>query len=425
VSPARSAAVLLLAAFARADRHAVLIDIDGVRRDTFAEAFDSGRLPNLARIFAGAVWFDNASTVVPSVTMAAQASIVTGTPPSRHGVPGNQWYDRETGYLFDYMNAAGISCTYGFAVLEGPQCLAGLGNRHLQAPTMYEAAAAAGLASIPIFNQYWKGAARPGAPTTAEATAFLKNNALDYAVFDRKMTDRALAELRARGLPAILTLYYAGADGIGHKQGIGAQGPYLAGAIDPMLGEVLDVIAGLDPEWRSNTLFVLTADHGRTDVTPHPEDKQLAATLAAAVPQAISIAANGGVGYIYLRQPNREMLPVLAGQLRDDPRFSTAVASIRARTPDDPQRSGDLIVTLREGHYFGNPGIGSHHGGIQAGDLGVPLVVASPGAPPAHVAVAVSITQIARTIADYLGFPMESADPPLPVKPRGRVATRQ
>jgi len=82
-------------------------------------------------------------------------------------------------------------------------------------------------------------------------------------------------------------------------------------------------------------------------------------------------------------------------------------------------------VTLREGHYFGNPGTGSHHGSVYAGDLGVPLVVAAPGVAARNVADPVSITQIARTIADYLGFAMESADPALPLQPRRRLATRQ
>ena len=65
--------------------------------------------------------------MTPPVTMAAQASIATGTPPVRHGIPGNRWYDRTEARLYDYMNTTGISCTYGFSIFGGQNCLAGLG----------------------------------------------------------------------------------------------------------------------------------------------------------------------------------------------------------------------------------------------------------------------------------------------------------
>ncbi len=405
-------------------RRVVLIDVDGIRRDTFAQAYEEGRLPNFERAFRNAFWFDNASTVLPSITMAAQASIVTGTPPSRHGIVGNQWFDREEGKLIDYMNAGGISCVYGFTVVGGPSCATGLGNRHLQAPTLYEAAAAAGLVSVAVYNQYWRGASRPAAPTTAEATAFLKGNALDYRVFDNQMETRAVAEIEARGLPSILTLYFAGADGAGHKQGIAAQIPYLAGTIDALLGRILDVIEGLDPEWRDSTMFILTADHGRTEVVPHAEDRTLAADLARVLPAGAHVAVNGGMGYIYLGRPDPAELPAMAAALESDPRFSAAIASVRPHTGDDPARAGDLIVTLRQGHYFNNPGTGSHHGSIYSEDTAVPLLVAVPGTQGTHISEPVRTTQIARTIADYLGFAMDGADPPLPVRRRMRMAIK-
>jgi hypothetical protein len=46
-----------------------------------------------------------------------------------------------------------------------------------------------------------------------------------------------------------------------------------------------------------------------------------------------------------------------------------------------------------------------------------------PGGAAGHVDDAVSITQVARTVAAYLGFRMDSADEALPVRraPRDRV----
>ena len=340
-------------------RRAVLIDVDGIRRDTFEAAFDSGRMANLARIFDRAVWFERAHTVTPSVTMAAQASIATGVLPAQHGVVGNQWWDREHGRFYDYMSAAGLSCVYGFSVLGGAECLGGLGNRHLQAKTMYEAAAAAGLDSVVAYNQYWKGASRPAAPTSDEARAFLPGNKLDFRRFDTQMAGRAVAELQAHGLPAILTLYFTGADTTGHTLGIAAQGEYLAGVIDPLVGQVLDVIAGLDSEWQAHTLFVLTSDHGRTDVVEHAEDLTLQAEMQAVLPAGAHIAQSGGMAFIYLERPDASVAARLEAA------FPQVVESVWARGAADAARSGDLVVSLRAGHYFGHSDRGSHHGAIR------------------------------------------------------------
>jgi len=161
--------------------------------------------------------------------------------------------------------------------------------------------------------------------------------------------------------------------------------------------------------WRAHTLFVLTSDHGRTDAIDHPEDAALQRDLQAALPAGAHLAQNGGVAYIYLDSPD----PALAAALED--RFPGTIAAVRPRGPDDPSRAGDLILTLRPGHYFGNVGKGSHHGAPTEDDLNIPLLIAMPGAGTGHQPNRVSVTQIARTIADFVGFPMESADPPLPI----------
>jgi predicted AlkP superfamily pyrophosphatase or phosphodiesterase len=412
------AILLVPAAFsAQPARRAVIIDVDGMRRDTFERAYRDGRLPNFQRVFARALWFDKASTVLPSVTMAAQASIYTGTQPARHGIPGNQWFDRSQGRLIDYMNPGGLVCVYGLTVLGGARCSGGLANGHLLAPTIYEAAAHAGLTSAVYFSQYWKGAARAAPPGVAEMVGVLAGSPVDWRAFDSEMTGRAIAELKSRGLPSLATIYFAGTDGIAHKNGIATQVAYLSGTVDALLGHIVDTIESLDRSWRKHTLFVLVSDHGRTDLAANYEDPSLKADLQAALPAGATVAENGGMGYIYLNRPDLVDLPKLAAALAQDARLASAVATVRVRSAEDSPRSGDLIVTLQPGHYFGNTGVGSEHGSVYSGDLNVPLLVAMPGGAGGHRDDEVSITQVAGTIAAYLGFPMDSADKALP---RGR-----
>lgn len=396
-------------AFAQPVRRAVIIDIDGVRRDTFEQAWADGRLPAFQRIFGAAIWFDNAFTVTPSVTMAGQASIFTGVPPSRHGVVGNQWFDRSARRLVDYMSVPGAICVYGITWFDGAACRGGLANGHLLVPTLYEAGAEAGMTSAVIYSQYWRGASVPAPPTPIEALAFLKGGAVEYRAFDNAMAARAVEELRSHGLPSILTIYFAGADGIAHDEGIASQIPYLSDTVDPLLSSVLDCVESLDPWWRDSTAFVLTSDHGRTDAVVHQEDRFLLADLASALPAGAVIAQNGGMAYVYFDAPS-EQLAGLAAALAENASFASTVAAVRVRTGDDSPRAGDLIVTLQPGHYFGNSGTGSHHGSVYQGDLSVPLLLAVPGIGPGHIPDPVRVTQIARTVTEYLGFSMDSAD---------------
>ncbi len=426
---ARGGAVLLVALclpLGAAERRAIIIDIDGIRRDTFDETYRSGRLPNFQRFLAAALWFDNAAAVFPSETLVGQASIFTGVGASRHGIAGNVWFDRAAESLVNYLTPAGAGCVFGFT-LFGAECRGGWANRHLLTPTLYEAAAAAGVSSLVVFNHYWKGATRAVPPGLTDVLAFLEGESVDYDAFDRRMTDRALEALDEGGLPSLLTVYFAGADGAGHALGTVGQPPYLERVIDPEVGRLLDALERFDPEWRLGTLFVVTSDHGRTDAILNPEDPTLAADLRAALARAgfeedrVRLAANGGMAYVYLKgaswtdPPPEEELHAALRELTQDPLLERAVASVRLHNEEDSPRSGDLVVTLKPDHYFGNRGVGSHHGSPYQPDLAVPLVLAQSAIPAGRRTEPVSTTQVARTIANYLGFALEGADPPLPL----------
>ena len=114
---------------ATAQPRVVLVDVDGIRRDTFEAAYLSGKLPNLESIlgevregkgFGSSLWFENATAVFPAITMAGQASLATGVAPSRHGIPGNQWFERNTNRVIDYFSSTGVPCVYGVLIVATP-----------------------------------------------------------------------------------------------------------------------------------------------------------------------------------------------------------------------------------------------------------------------------------------------------------------
>lgn len=409
-----------------ADRRVILIDLDGLRHDTFEQTYGEGRLPNFQRILEPALWFENAAAVFPSVTLTGHASLFTGVAPARHGIIGNEWFDRAAERLVDYTSPAGAACVYGYT-LFGSECRGGLANRHLQAPTLYEAATAAGATSMVVFSQYWKGATHAVGPGLVDVLSFLQGQSIEYEAFDARMMDRALETLVEKGLPDILTLYFAGTDGIGHAEGTAGQPRYLERVVDPQFGRLLDALDWLDPQWRARTLFVITSDHGRSDAVLNPEDLTLAADLLAALKRAgfdserVHLATNGGMAYVYLRggswaeAPPEEAVRAVVRELSEDPLLGRAVESVRARTEKESPRAGELIVSLRPGHYFGNRGVGSHHGSAHEPDRWVPLILAQGGVPAGRNQERVSHTQVARTVADYVGFPIEAVDPALPL----------
>src|SRR4051794_22536679 len=74
----------------------VAICVDGCEYDYLEAAAAAGVAPYIASLLAGGAAF-RARAVVPTFTNPNNLSIVTGVPPSVHGICGNYFYDRESG----------------------------------------------------------------------------------------------------------------------------------------------------------------------------------------------------------------------------------------------------------------------------------------------------------------------------------------
>ncbi|HYN12111.1 MAG TPA: phosphonoacetate hydrolase [Burkholderiales bacterium] len=78
------------------DRPLVVVCVDGSEPAYIPEAVRAGVAPFLARMQAAGTALE-ADCVVPSFTNPNNLSIVTGVPPSVHGICGNYFFDREAG----------------------------------------------------------------------------------------------------------------------------------------------------------------------------------------------------------------------------------------------------------------------------------------------------------------------------------------
>ena len=75
----------------------VVVCVDGCQYEYITEAVDAGAAPFLGKLLAGAGSRFTADCVMPSFTNPNNLSIVTGVPPSVHGICGNYFFDPERG----------------------------------------------------------------------------------------------------------------------------------------------------------------------------------------------------------------------------------------------------------------------------------------------------------------------------------------
>jgi len=83
-------------AYAWPRRPLVVVCVDGCEPDYLTQAIATGRTPFLASLIDRGVCL-TADSVVPSFTNPNNLSIVTGVPPSVHGICGNYFWDRDAG----------------------------------------------------------------------------------------------------------------------------------------------------------------------------------------------------------------------------------------------------------------------------------------------------------------------------------------
>ena len=78
----------------------LIVALDGMSRGLLYDMLRRGELPNLAALLGGdglahAYLAPNVLTTLPSLTLPAWVSAMTGFTPAEHGVPGNEYFIRE------------------------------------------------------------------------------------------------------------------------------------------------------------------------------------------------------------------------------------------------------------------------------------------------------------------------------------------
>ena len=126
----------------------ILFVIDSLHPVVLGRTLSEGNAPALNFLAKHGTYFDRVISTFPTMTPVATSSMITGTSPEQHGVPGFIWYNEEIGKIIDY------GATWQSVLKIGPKqvlrnLLIKLNEEHLNSETLtlYEELEADGYSS--------------------------------------------------------------------------------------------------------------------------------------------------------------------------------------------------------------------------------------------------------------------------------------
>lgn len=311
----------------------VILNIDGLRPDVLAECLAGGAAPNLATLVHPHYFSEPLLSAAPSTTFTCQGSLLIGAHPRRHGLAGNQFFDRlgggGTGRAKHIGLDVGDALSYddAVAVFTGKE---GLADRLMPTdmPTIFEAVGRLGWTSAALHFMYGRGATIWERPSLVDLARFKTGKGLfglSPAAFDRRMVERFRRMAHRVGVPDLSLLYFMGLDTTSHRYGPSVQREYLEEVIDPLVGEILQILTHHKALQKS--VFLIMSDHGQISVTAderhalrignlfsrgHESFGSLVKGMGGQVHQFlvseersdVVFAPNGGLAHLYLRRPD-------------------------------------------------------------------------------------------------------------------------
>lgn len=271
----------------------LFLPFDGVNRDLLYAMLREGELPKLTDLLSGegekfphAYFDDSLMSTMPSSTMAAWTTTMTGVPPAEHGVSGNEFFIREDCRLAAPAPVSFSDSTPTIEIYTDDYL-----NSLVKVPNVYQRMRERepNILIWVALHQLYSGADRLLFATstvlahaleeglvkttkTAAKTAMLKTDPPDRSMF-QMLDEDVIAKVTSAlddeddPVPDVLTVYLTGTDLYAH---VAEEGPdkarraYLRDVVDPAIGRLASSLRArnaLHDRW-----VVLTSDHGHTPV---------------------------------------------------------------------------------------------------------------------------------------------------------------
>lgn len=419
------------------DRCIILVSVDGLAG--FYIDDPRSDLPTLRRLAAEGARASGVVCSFPTVTWPNHTTMVTGVPPAKHGVIGNNYYDRSTGKNVSLLPDP---------VLDKDQIV--------KVPTIYDVAHQAGLKTAGII---W--------PATRNAKT------LDWTVPDmagdgwqRFGTPGWLSELRGAGLPVdhhaawvaggggvqrdwlytrmarhalvnhqpnLLLIHLVEVDHVEHKYGPRSDDAYWA--VSQADDRVRDLVEAVNASpLRGKTTIFVCSDHGffpiEKEIRPNVVLRQsgLIQGQGKDVTKTAWALSQGGACAVYVLEDARraELVNQLADQLAQLEGVEAVIkpadfARIGQPTREENPNAADLWLAARKSYSFSDgvdgdnvvvprSSLGGTHGYLpEHEDLLATCIIWGAGIKPGVALGKISNEDIAPTIARLLGVELPTA----------------
>jgi hypothetical protein len=365
---------------ARGGARVLVFAFDGVGDEELLSGLRRGAMPRLAAAigmsdtgeFEHAFAVPGVLSILPSTTIAAWASLFTGQPPARTGVPGNEWFAREERRFYAPAPVS-IEDMDDLLAVYTDDALGAV----LRVPTIYEHA---DVRSYVAMSQVYRGAdllvvpdirvlgdlAAAGVEGLVGPDDDVEQEA--YGQLDSSSADRLLEALREHGLPDLQVVYFPGVDLYTHvaEDALSDQLRFMSEVLDDAAGSIIDAYA--DAGVLSHTFIVLVSDHGHTPVLG--DDRHALGTDVENDPPALlehagfrvrpfrlhldddqqdfsaTLAYQGAMAYLYLADRSTCPRPGIPCDWSRAPRLDEDVMPV-VRAFDAANRTGAVVPALR------------------------------------------------------------------------------
>lgn len=425
-----------LAAELNTGRIVVLMSVDGLAG--FYLDDPAAEIPTIRKLAAEGASAAGMTAVNPTVTWPNHTSLVTGVPPARHGVVGNNYIDRASGNkvtviwdpdlnkdeivkvptIYDAAKAAGLKiaavhwpATRGAKSLDWavPDCSKAELLAEFSTPAVLEEAKAAG---IDLINDA-DGKPHRRTESTEEDQRFLD-------VFKL---------ILSKHRPNLALFHVLAVDYTQHKEG--PRSPKAYEALKAADDQVRQVWETLQREFPGKSTLIVVSDHGfslnknRIALNPILQEAGLLELVGDRVTGgSVQIVPQGGSALLYIN--NDADHPAIENRVRQAFSKIDGIDKIIAATdfpaygigdPKHDPHAPDMVLFAKLGSYFGDSAAGrkteskgTHGHDAQIPDLRAVFVAAGTGIKPRAKLGVIKNTAVAPTIAKLLGLEFTSAE---------------
>jgi predicted AlkP superfamily pyrophosphatase or phosphodiesterase len=420
------------------NRTVVMISVDGLAAYYLDDP--KAEMPSIRSLASAGARASMMKASTPTVTWPNHTTLVTGVPPARHGVVGNNYYDRATGKKVTLISDP---------VFDK--------DRIVKVPTLYDRAKAAGMTTAAIRwpatrNAHALDWTIPDVKTTellrkyttpslltecpaAGLDLFAEDKENHFAVAPAKPTDenctRVLNFILREHRPRFALLHLINVDHTEHLKG--PRSPEAYAAVKAADNQVRQVWEELQRDFPGRATLFVVSDHGFSPIQrmilPNVILRKAGLAEGKGKKNPVQVVSQGGSALLYVRNDSNrsEIIAKVRKAFTGIQGVSKVIGpgqleAYGVAEPQDDPHAPDMILFADEGCAFGDTAAGelpfvdkperkgSHGHDPALPDLHATFVACGSGVKPGVRMGEISNLNVAPTIAKLLGLTIPKAE---------------